>query len=63
MRPVFAAPETDFVFQRIFGAEVHKRLLIELLRDRGWTRKLRAIADTAARFDSSAAPSISLSPT
>ncbi len=31
MRPVFADPKTDFVFKRIFGAEVHKRLLIELL--------------------------------
>ena len=31
MRPVFADPKTDFVFKRIFGVEVHKRLLIELL--------------------------------
>jgi predicted transposase/invertase (TIGR01784 family) len=31
MRPVFADPKTDFVFKRIFGTEVHKRLLIELL--------------------------------
>ncbi len=31
MRPVFADPKTGFVFKRIFGAEVHKRLLIELL--------------------------------
>ncbi len=31
MRPVFADPKTDFVFKRIFGGEVHKRLLIELL--------------------------------
>ncbi len=30
-RPVFADPKTGFVFKRIFGAEVHKRLLIELL--------------------------------
>jgi len=31
MRPVFADPKTDFVFKRIFGSEVHKPLLIELL--------------------------------
>src|SRR5882672_3344058 len=31
MRPVFADPRTDFVFKRIFGSEVHKPLLIELL--------------------------------
>jgi predicted transposase/invertase (TIGR01784 family) len=31
MRPVFADPKTDFVFKRIFGTEVHKPLLIELL--------------------------------
>ena len=31
MRAVFADPKTDFVFKRIFGAESHKRLLIELL--------------------------------
>ena len=31
MRPVFADPKTDFVFKRIFGTEVHKHLLIELL--------------------------------
>ncbi len=31
MRPVFADPKTDFVFKRIFGVEVHKHLLIELL--------------------------------
>ena len=31
MRSVFADPKTDFVFKRIFGTEVHKRLLIELL--------------------------------
>jgi predicted transposase/invertase (TIGR01784 family) len=31
MRPVFADPKTDFVFKRIFGSEVHKQLLIELL--------------------------------
>ena len=31
MRSVFADPKTDFVFKRIFGSEVHKPLLIELL--------------------------------
>jgi predicted transposase/invertase (TIGR01784 family) len=31
MRPVFADPKTDFIFKRIFGSEVHKPLLIELL--------------------------------
>jgi predicted transposase/invertase (TIGR01784 family) len=31
MRAVFADPKTDFVFKRIFGTEVHKSLLIELL--------------------------------
>src|SRR3954454_5947504 len=31
MRPVFADPKTGFVFKRIFGSEVHKPLLIELL--------------------------------
>ena len=31
MRPLFADPKTDFVFKRIFGSEVHKPLLIELL--------------------------------
>ncbi len=31
MRPIFADPKTDFVFKRIFGSEVHKPLLIELL--------------------------------
>src|SRR4051794_5538243 len=31
MRPVFADPKTDFDFKRIFGSEVHKPLLIELL--------------------------------
>ncbi len=31
MRAVFADPKTDFVFKRIFGSEVHKPLLIELL--------------------------------
>ena len=31
MRRVFADPKTDFVFKRIFGTEVHKPLLIELL--------------------------------
>ncbi len=34
MRPVFADPKTDFVFKRIFGSEVHKPLLIELLNAR-----------------------------
>jgi hypothetical protein len=29
--PTFADPKTDFVFKRIFGAEAHKHLLIELL--------------------------------
>ena len=33
MRPIFADPKTDFVFKRIFGSEVHKPLLIELLND------------------------------
>jgi PD-(D/E)XK nuclease family transposase len=28
---VFADPKTDFVFQRIFGSEEHKPLLIALL--------------------------------
>ncbi len=31
MLPVFADPKTDFVFKRVFGAEAHKRLLVELL--------------------------------
>ena len=31
MRPVFADPKTDFVFKRIFGSEIHKPVLIELL--------------------------------
>jgi len=31
MLPVFADPKTDFVFQRIFGSEAHKELLIALL--------------------------------
>jgi predicted transposase/invertase (TIGR01784 family) len=31
MRPVFADPKTKFIFKRIFGSEVHKPLLIELL--------------------------------
>ncbi|HEX4961513.1 MAG TPA: Rpn family recombination-promoting nuclease/putative transposase [Thermoanaerobaculia bacterium] len=31
MRPVFADPKTCFVFKRIFGSEIHKPLLIELL--------------------------------
>lgn len=31
MRPVFADPKTGFVFKRIFGSEVHKPLLIEML--------------------------------
>lgn len=31
MLPTFADPRTDFVFKRIFGAEAHKPLLIELL--------------------------------
>jgi len=31
MRPVFADPKTKIIFKRIFGREVHKPLLIELL--------------------------------
>jgi predicted transposase/invertase (TIGR01784 family) len=31
MKPVFADPKTDLVFKRIFGADTHKNLLIELL--------------------------------
>jgi predicted transposase/invertase (TIGR01784 family) len=31
MLPTFADPKIDFVFKRIFGAPVHKHLLIELL--------------------------------
>ncbi len=31
MRPVFADPKTKFIFKRVFGREVHKPLLIELL--------------------------------
>jgi len=31
MRPVFADPKTDFVFQRIFGTEDHKQALIGFL--------------------------------
>jgi hypothetical protein len=27
VRPVFADPKTDFVFQRIFGSEDHKPVL------------------------------------
>ena len=30
-RPTFADPKTDFIFKRIFGAEPHKHLLIQLL--------------------------------
>jgi predicted transposase/invertase (TIGR01784 family) len=33
MRPVFADPKTDFVFQRIFGSEDHKSALIGFLND------------------------------
>jgi predicted transposase/invertase (TIGR01784 family) len=33
MRPVFADPKTDFVFQRIFGTEDHKVALIGFLND------------------------------
>jgi predicted transposase/invertase (TIGR01784 family) len=32
-RPVFAAPKTDFVFQRIFGSEDHKPALLGFLND------------------------------
>src|SRR5678815_3963326 len=32
-RPVFADPKTDFVFQRIFGSEDHKPVLLGLLND------------------------------
>src|SRR5215475_3552842 len=32
-RPVFADPKTDFVFQRIFGSEDHKPVLIGFLND------------------------------
>jgi predicted transposase/invertase (TIGR01784 family) len=31
MRPVFADPKNNFAFERIFGGEAHKPLLIELL--------------------------------
>ncbi len=31
MQPIFADPKTDFIFKRIFGAEPHKHLLVELL--------------------------------
>jgi predicted transposase/invertase (TIGR01784 family) len=33
VRPVFADPKTDFVFQRIFGSEDHKPVLIGFLDD------------------------------
>ncbi|HEX2691409.1 MAG TPA: Rpn family recombination-promoting nuclease/putative transposase [Kofleriaceae bacterium] len=33
VRPVFADPKTDFVFQRIFGTEDHKPALLGLLND------------------------------
>src|SRR3954465_4920323 len=33
VRPVFADPKTDFVFQRIFGSEDHKPVLIGFLND------------------------------
>ncbi|HSN98316.1 MAG TPA: Rpn family recombination-promoting nuclease/putative transposase [Candidatus Nanopelagicales bacterium] len=33
LRPVFADPRTDFVFQRIFGSENHKAALIGFLND------------------------------
>ena len=33
MQAVFADPRTDFVFKRIFGAEVRKPLLIALLNN------------------------------
>jgi len=32
-KPVFASPKTDFVFQRIFGSEEHKGVLIAFLND------------------------------
>lgn len=32
-RPVFADPKTDFVFQRIFGSEEHKKALLGLIND------------------------------
>jgi len=32
-RPVFADPKTDFVFQRIFGSEDHKTVLLGFLND------------------------------
>ncbi|HEX3475854.1 MAG TPA: Rpn family recombination-promoting nuclease/putative transposase [Kofleriaceae bacterium] len=32
-RPVFADPKTDFVFQRIFGSEDHKPVLLGFLND------------------------------
>ena len=31
--PVFGAPKTDFVFQRVFGAEDHKTALLGFLND------------------------------
>jgi predicted transposase/invertase (TIGR01784 family) len=33
VRPVFADPKTDFVFQRIFGSEDHKPILLGFLND------------------------------
>jgi hypothetical protein len=33
VRPVFADPKTDFVFQRIFGSEDHKSILLGFLND------------------------------
>src|ERR1041384_6499671 len=33
VRPVFADPKTDFVFQRIFGTEDHKPALLGFLND------------------------------
>lgn len=45
MRPVFADPKTDIVFQRIFGEEPHKPLLIALLNDLLMLSSERRIVD------------------
>lgn len=35
MRPVFADPKTDFVFERLFGSVRHKKLLNALFELKG----------------------------
>ncbi len=45
MQPVFADPQTDFVFKRIFGAEAHKPLLVALLNHLLELGGARAIRD------------------